>query len=564
LGFAREKTNLDINLPEDGCVIISDEQRERIINLDETALTLDGTRGRNGGRPPTIFYARDVRSSGATQANKTGCSVTFIGGSTSSGTPLPPHFQMRTGSDNPENYQINTECFLYAPAIMGKWGFGKMTPRGVTFACNKKGGMDAEELHKYLVQAILPLYPDAADLPGKRVLIKIDSGPGRMNEAMLVELRVKGFYLLPGLPNSTHVTQETDQNYGHFKNVVRRNLESLTIARQLQKLPLRIPDLVWIVFGGGKFDLKLRKAFDDSFGIEANKHAWCKVGAVPLTRNCMWHGDVSHHVHIDENGTIDLEADPETEKLRMWEEMNKACCNFLTSLGCHGDHFLAESPKCYKKKAPITVPHSTERIAELMKASTAGSHFHATGGEVLNSDDFFIAREKKRHDTLLETLKKKRGVAEKHQKLNETFVATIFGLSTDQDHNGDTAHLKDKFSIKQLKPLVAWFLLGEKVPTKKEDLVNKWVELRTAGEPEGRVYWTGEDTNQLAELESETLTIADTELGRLQQKKKEDLKASLTLLPVSELEAILAARKAETAPSNVAAPNVEEEKSEDN
>ena len=90
---------------------------------------------------------------------------------------------------------------------MGKWGFNEMTPRGVTFACNKKGGMDAEELHKYLVQAIIPLYPDAADLPGKRVIIKIDSGPGRMNEAMLVELRVKGFYLSPGLPNSTHVTQ---------------------------------------------------------------------------------------------------------------------------------------------------------------------------------------------------------------------------------------------------------------------------------------------------------------------------------------------------------------------
>ena len=186
-----------------------------------------------------------------------------------------------------------------------------MTPCGVTFACNKKGGMNKEELRKYLVQAILPLYPDAADVPGNRVLIKIDSGPGRMNKAMLVELHVKGFYLLPGLLNSTHVTQETNQNYGQFKNLTRRNLEILMLECQLLGIPLRIPDLVWIVFGGSRDGITLKNAFDKSFGIQANLHAWCKVGAVPLTRNCMWHGDVSHQVHIDENGVVDLEADPE-------------------------------------------------------------------------------------------------------------------------------------------------------------------------------------------------------------------------------------------------------------
>ena len=169
-----------------------------------------------------------------------------------------------------------------------------------------------------------------------------------------------------------------------------RNLENLTIALQSVGVPLRIPDLVWIVFGGKKDGITLKKAFEESFGIKANLHAWCKVGAVPLTRNCMWHEDVSHHVHIDENGVINLEADPEAAKLQMWEDMNKSCCNFLNSLGCHGDHFLAECPKYFQKKTPITVPHSKERITELMKASTAGSHFHATGGEVLNSYEFFI------------------------------------------------------------------------------------------------------------------------------------------------------------------------------
>jgi len=38
--------------------------------------------------------------------------------------------------------------------------------------------MNAVELDKYIKKAILPLYPDVADVPRKRVLLKLDSGPG--------------------------------------------------------------------------------------------------------------------------------------------------------------------------------------------------------------------------------------------------------------------------------------------------------------------------------------------------------------------------------------------------
>ena len=96
----------------------------------------------------------------------------------------------------------------------------------------------------------MPLYPDAADVPGKRVMIKIDSGPGRNNEDMLVSLRLRGFYLLTGLPNSTHVTQETDQNYGMFKTYQRSNLEVLTALCIRFRTTLTVSDLVTIVFGG--------------------------------------------------------------------------------------------------------------------------------------------------------------------------------------------------------------------------------------------------------------------------------------------------------------------------
>ena len=63
-----------------------------------------------------------------------------------------------------------------------------------------------------------------ADDPGKRVLIKIDSGPGRRNVEMLARLKNLGFYLYPGVPNTTSISQETDQNYGMFKSAFRFNL----------------------------------------------------------------------------------------------------------------------------------------------------------------------------------------------------------------------------------------------------------------------------------------------------------------------------------------------------
>ena len=60
----------------------------------------------------------------------------------------------------------------------------------------------------------MPLYPDAQDTPGKIVLIIVDSGPGRLDLDMLATLRARGFYLMAGITNTAHVTQETDRNYG--------------------------------------------------------------------------------------------------------------------------------------------------------------------------------------------------------------------------------------------------------------------------------------------------------------------------------------------------------------
>ena len=77
---------------------------------------------------------------------------------------------------------------------------------------NEKGGMDDEEFMSYFMNSIVPLYLDAEDVDGKHVMVKIDSGTGRLNMDLLAQMRLLGFVLYPVVPNTTAVSQETDQN----------------------------------------------------------------------------------------------------------------------------------------------------------------------------------------------------------------------------------------------------------------------------------------------------------------------------------------------------------------
>ena len=52
-----------------------------------------------------------------------------------------------------------------------------------------------------------------------------------MNVKLLANLRVRGIYLYPSVPNTAAVSQETDQSFGLFKSTFRNNLEQLTCDR---------------------------------------------------------------------------------------------------------------------------------------------------------------------------------------------------------------------------------------------------------------------------------------------------------------------------------------------
>ena len=119
------------------------------------------------------------------------------------------------------------EMFKYVPKVRGKFGCSKIRQWSVTIGLNEKGGMSDPEFFDYFRTNIVLLFPDARDTPGKRVLVKVDSGPGRLCMKLITYARNLGFLIYPGVPNTTSVTQETDRNYGPFKTAFRVELDKL-------------------------------------------------------------------------------------------------------------------------------------------------------------------------------------------------------------------------------------------------------------------------------------------------------------------------------------------------
>ena len=118
-----------------------------------------------------------------------------------------------------KNKRIEDEFVTGISNIVGIYGENKIVDNEISFNGNATAGMDTLEFKKYLADSILPLYPNASDVNGQRVLLIVDSGPGRKDEELLAYLRARGFLLHPWVPNTMHVTQPTDQNYGYFKTL---------------------------------------------------------------------------------------------------------------------------------------------------------------------------------------------------------------------------------------------------------------------------------------------------------------------------------------------------------
>ena len=100
---------------------------------------------------------------------------------------------------------------------------------------------------------------------------------------------------------------------------------------------------------------------------------------------------------MTEYDAIDVDAHPLSRESLQIENHNKRSTEILQLNGYNGSSLKKLAPilDLCKINTCVTVPHSRERQYLLAKASTSGIHFHTTGGEFLNSDNFFITEERK-------------------------------------------------------------------------------------------------------------------------------------------------------------------------
>jgi hypothetical protein len=295
-----------------------------------------------------------------------------------------------------DTMRLQYDVAEHMPIIWGKFGKDKVCSWPVTFGQNEKGGMDDEEFEKYLMNLIVPLYPNTKDRPGKRVILKIDSGPGRTNLSLLTKSRLLGFVLYHCVPNKMHITQETNQNYGPFKTHFFRNLEDIVDACLKAKKSLLLqPKFVGLpLFGGVNqetgFEVEVAdSAFQKGFRKERCLAAWKKVGAASedglITRACL---DCLKVLR-------DLGDDGNTDKA-FWavQTANNIAIAALKQAEYDADWLKAKFKRSEEEEHQVTQPNTLARQQALANACTHGDRFHASGGGThLMCNNIFIAAE---------------------------------------------------------------------------------------------------------------------------------------------------------------------------
>jgi hypothetical protein len=406
--------------------------------------------------------------------------------------------------------QIRTKAAIFFKRVLCKFGMKEELSLCCTIGANEKGGMDKVEFAKYVSIVLRKLYPDAAPEKGKWVILKCDGGPGRMNVNLLASLWLDGFRLFPGVPNTTAVTQETDQNYGPFKRAYARNLDMIVDERIAQGKTTSIP--AWLVglavFGGTDPETKLElpvSAFHIGFSEEACKHAWEKVGAAPLTRACLNDKRVRR--------SIGDSSEEEQVMDRLIQEANDVATFTLTMCVYNGT-VLAQQIKPHEEMKQLTEEHSLEHQLLLKNATTHGKKITVLGGQPLTTDDMFIGteyrmREKEKQGLTVTKTKRLRMMA-----LEVKSVEILAKREAAPDNEWTATDLKTLLSLHKVTKL-------DKM--NKEDKIRRWEDICRQGlHPPTIERWTDDIDNALQQASRLDMDVGDTALGRLAEQRKKE------------------------------------------
>ncbi len=387
--------------------------KARILNMDETCLSLDGSNSNRGGRPTVTYHDVCFPQLGKA-TSKSALSTTMMSGSSAAGEAIPPHFQFQTSATSADGEAIRIEMIRYLLAVKGIFGWGTEQDFPISNGLNSKGGiLDDNDFFEYIQKSIMKIFPDTAPVPGRWVVIKCDSGPGRLNPTLLAYLRFHGFILYPGIPITTAVTQETDQSYGPFQTAVRTNLQLIIDERIAANKPRTL--LPWIVglivFGGEdpETGLIVGSAFLKGFSKDKNIKAWEKVGAVPLSRKCLQSPKVRRSIGDDSD-------EDQWALVHLIVEHTTIACNALSLEGYNGD-VMKITLKPVERTTVLTVPHLQEQIELLSQAKTHGNIFATTGGGHLTANDIFKGIVLKQRKVAREELAREKTMRERQEKV---------------------------------------------------------------------------------------------------------------------------------------------------
>jgi hypothetical protein len=498
-------------------VSIPEEQLKNIGNFDETCLSLDGSNNNCGGRPECVIY--DPRFPLVGKAMSKGAlTTTMISGSTAAGEAYPLHLQFQTKAKTTDTMRLDYDVAEHTPRVMGMFGSTEVKGWPVSFGMNEKGGMDDDEFEKFMLNSIVPLYPNAKNKPGQCVIIKVDSGPGRTNLKLLAKLRMLGFILYPCVPNTTHVTQEMDQCYGPFKTQFLINLVLIVEARINKKKSLSLkPKFVGLpLFGGTDHETEYvmkSGAFQKGFSKRRCLSALKKIGAATKASECLSDPQV-----LKTSLGVDDEYDESNQTI---QKANELAVQALARAGYDRQWLQATfNVEEDEVEAPITQPYTLERQQALGNAKSHGGRFQMTnGGTHVTHDDIFISIEMKMRNEQRGVLNKQKKLRLHLQTLEEKALAIL----------GQEGRSVELYLWKELDMLLGWHQVKSPpgVNWKKEDKLAEWKRIMATMKPHPLyARWTDEDEEKLVNLSAERLDISNTAYGRELALKERELEAA--------------------------------------
>ena len=344
----------------------------RIVNMDETAITTGATKTK-GGRSRRKFTNK--KRPGAIPVSKdigyafTGCFAT-----TPAGEFLPPWIIFKSDAEDASAGELPIQLSIGMPKGRGQFGTDAFQEWSAHLTCNKTAGVGDDMFLKYIMELIMKVYPDAADEPGKRVLLIVDNGPGRLSRPTFDFCRGNGIDLFPKCPNTSSCTQEMDLLFEEFKKKCAEVKASMCsqLASSTFKARLCRYHVARILSGckslgppnASEAEMFLEEAHVNpcghAFSTDRIIHAWISVGAVPFTKKVLQSIKVRHE---------NRDGDPEA--VRMAEKSRKHANKLLelAKKGFRTSPLKASVPKMPPRGQKLSreEQHTFEKVKDMVK-----------------------------------------------------------------------------------------------------------------------------------------------------------------------------------------------------